>query len=76
MTSTRTVSSNSYTPRHLRKGGDRRNGSVGPEKKMQFRKVKAESDKFIHRSASSLEGDNDYLVWCSKADRGSLRAGK
>lgn len=66
----------SYTPRHLRKGGDRKNGTVGPEKKMQFRKVKAVSDRFIRQPASTLEGNKDYQEWCAKADRGMLRAGK
>lgn len=67
---------NSYTPRHLRKGGDRKNGTVGPEKKIAFRKAKAYSDKFIHQPAEKLEGDPQYAVWCAKADRGMLRAGK
>jgi len=66
-----------YTPKHLRRGGAARNGSVGIEKKMAFRKVKMMSDKFIHQSASRLEkGDirEHYRLWCDKADRQALRA--
>lgn len=66
----------SYTPKHLRRRGAKRNGTVGPEKKMQFRKTKAVSDRWIHQPASTLEGNKDYQEWCAKADRGALRAGK
>lgn len=67
---------NSYTPKHLRRGGAKKNGSVGPEKKQSFRRVKQESDRFIHQPASNLEGNQQYKIWCEKADRNALRAGK
>lgn len=64
----------SFTPRHLRrKGNASRNGSVGEEKQRAFRRVAQLSKQFIHQSANALEGNERYLAWCGKADRGALR---
>lgn len=66
-----------FTPKHLRRGGAARNGSVGIEKTQAFRRAAQWSKRFIHQSASRLAKADlaaDYEVYCERSRNGSLRA--
>lgn len=66
-----------FTPRHMRKKFRKLGGDSGAEKGKAFRRAKAVSDKFIHQSASTLEGvmSKGYAEYKAKVGRdgGGLR---
>ncbi len=56
-----------YTPRHLRRGNKAGQGK-DKEKQKAFRRAALKSKLFIYQSASSLEGNHEYLKWCKSCD--------
>lgn len=63
-----------FTPRHLRKGAN--SSGKDKEKQKAFQRVKRMSDKFRFLNSKHLEGNEQYLEYCQKADRDGLRKGK
>ncbi len=67
-----------FTPRHMRKGAKNSGGPKEKEKQRAFKRAKNYSDRFIHQSASMLEGPmaQQYEAYKGVVDRNALRKGK
>lgn len=53
-----------FTPRKLRRGAVDSSGPLDQTKGIAFRRCKRISDQFIHKKASQLEGNKNYIRYC------------